>query len=152
MTSEEAIARVAIADLFESYVFGVDGGPLADLVELFAEDGALVVHGGAEYRGRSAILAFLMDSRASRGQSPVGRIRHHVSRCRTTFSAPDRAESTSYYLALSEHEGTDHWGVYDDALICEAGAWRFAQRKVSIEGASPTGWIGSGAGVVKFAR
>src|ERR1700749_2851323 len=103
----EVAARVAIDDLFAAYVAGVDGGPLDELVELFTDAGVLVVHGGKEYHGRDGILSFLTSSRETRGESPVGKIRHFNSRSRIRFDSPSAAHGTTYFFAMNEAHGVD---------------------------------------------
>jgi hypothetical protein len=148
----EVAARVAIDDLFAAYVAGVDGAPLEELVELFTEDGVLVVHGGQEYHGRDWILGFLTTSRQTRGKSPVGKIRHFNSRPRIRFDSPTSAHGTTYFFAMNEAQGVDHWGFYEEDLIALDGVWHFKRRAVVIEGADPGGWIGSGVANVSFDR
>ena len=148
----EVAARVAVDDLFAAYVAGVDGGPLEELVGLFTADGVLVVHGGKEYHGRDGILEFLTSSRETRGASPVGRIRHFNSRSRIRFDGPSSARGTTYFFAMSEVRGIDHWGVYEEDLVAVDGVWYFKRRAVVIEGAEPNGWIGSGVALVSFDR
>ncbi|HEY1778695.1 MAG TPA: nuclear transport factor 2 family protein [Solirubrobacteraceae bacterium] len=148
----EVAARVAIDSLLAAYVAGVDGGPLQELVELFTEDGVLVVHGGKEYRGRDGMLSFLTASRETRGESPVGRIRHFNSRSHVRFDSPTSASGTTYFFAMNEAHGVDHWGLYEEDLIALDGVWYFKRRAVVIEGADPGGWIGSGVAIVSFDR
>jgi hypothetical protein len=149
MDAEQIAAQVEISGLMGRYVQAVDGGPLEALAALFASDGQLVVHDGRAFRGHDAILAFLRESRASRGAIPGGGpLRHHVASACVEVNG-DRAMATSYFTAVTLR-GPDHWGVYRDHFAREAGVWRFAERSVTIEGAAPEGWIGSGAAAVRF--
>ncbi len=36
--------------------------------------------------------------------------------------------------------GLDHWGRYVDRYLREPDRWRFARRKVTIDGSVPGGW------------
>jgi hypothetical protein len=150
METWELVARSAVAELVAGYAHDVDRGHLDQVADRFAEHGVLVVHGGREFRERSGILEFLTASRRARETSGHGlSVRHHVSSVTVRFQSSDRAEATSYFLAMGA-TGADHWGRYDDLLVIEHGQWRFASRAVTIEGADPNGWIGSGKGAVSF--
>lgn len=144
------MAKIAIADLQQLYVSGVDIGPVDSLLDLFLADGELIAHGQPGYRGRAAIAGFLRGSRDSRrDRSRFGRIRHHVAQTALRFETPDRATGSCYFVAMGR-VGADHWGVYDDVIVQRDALWRFERRAVTIEGAHPDGWIGSGAGPVRF--
>ncbi len=49
--------------------------------------------------------------------------------------AHDRVEVSSYF-AVHTDVGLDHWGRYRDVLTTEDGTWRFASRKISVDGFS----------------
>jgi hypothetical protein len=36
--------------------------------------------------------------------------------------------------------GVDHWGRYRDRYVRSAGAWRFAERRVRVEGVAAGSW------------
>src|SRR5690606_3444284 len=96
---------------------------------------------------RDEVVRFLVGSRDTKGEGSF-RLRHHVSSVRIRIADEDHATAQSYFLAVESGLGPDHWGVYRDELVRENGAWRFARRTVTIEGATPNGWIGSGKGPV----
>ncbi len=142
--------HAAIATLMGAYVEAIDGGDFDALLALFAADGSLHPHGHEPYRGREAILGFITGSRRSRsGPSRWGAIRHHVSSLRVRPNGDAEATATSYFLAISAL-GPDHWGTYRDELVAGEGGWLFASRAVTIDGADPSGWVGSGAAPVRF--
>ncbi|MCU1482189.1 MAG: hypothetical protein JWQ19_2975 [Subtercola sp.] len=142
-------AYVLISDLMGKYIAGVDSGKPPAVSELFGETGTLVVHGGEEFHGSAEIERFLVRSRESKSTNNFGRLRHHLSSLQIETDGSDTATARSYFLAITPR-GPDHWGVYTDELVREGDRWRFALRKVVIEGADPSGWIGSGAGAVLF--
>lgn len=144
-----AVDRIAVNTCTSRYVEAVDAGDFDGLLELFAEDGVLHPHGLPRYRGKAEIRAFLTESRRSRSGPSSGRIRHHVSSERIWFPSPGRAKVTSYFIAMGRH-GPDHWGVYRDELVATGDRWVFQLRAVTLEGADPSGWIGSGLAPVKF--
>jgi hypothetical protein len=150
MELSEVVARAAIAELSAGYARDVDGGNIEGVAHRFARAGVLIVHGGREYHERTGILEFLTASRRTRAASGQGlAVRHHVSSLTVTFIAPDRAHAMSNFLAMGP-SGPDHWGRYDDKFVLEDDQWCFACRAVTIDGADPDGWIGSGAGPVSF--
>jgi hypothetical protein len=109
-----------------------------------------VPHGLPECQGAEAITAFLESSKASRVQlAGATTVRHHVTSLDVELALPGRARATSYFLAVSS-AGLDHWGTYRDDLREVGSQWLFERRVVRLKGASPDGWIGSGAGPVKL--
>jgi hypothetical protein len=146
---ENLLAHQAITELLGQYVAGVDRGEPERTAGLFGEHGVLEVHGGREYAGRDGVREFLSGSRIPGAMNAFGRIRHHVSSLVIELDSPESATASSYFLAVSRI-GPDHWGTYRDELEARDGSWSFRRRQVTIEGASPEGWIGSGAGPVSF--
>jgi hypothetical protein len=146
VTPEEAVRQT-----IGRYVHANDEARLDDLADLFLEDGVLQPPGLPEYRGHEAIKTFVAASRASRDTVPgLGRIRHHVASVSVEVVGPDLAHAVCYFMAVSAR-GPDHWGSYRDELAPAGdGAWRFRRRTVTLDGADPAGWIGSGSGVVPW--
>lgn len=149
MDPESCAAWIAINDLLGRYPHAVDSGAPGDVAALFGDRGVLIVHGGREFVGGDAIRTFLTESVASRHGTNF-RIRHHVSSLVIKFDGADRATTRSYFLAVGAQDGPDHWGRYDDVVVRAGAGWVFDTRRVTIEGASPSGWIGSGAGPVEL--
>jgi hypothetical protein len=142
-------SHVLINDLLTRYVNGVDLGKPIEVANLFGATGILIVHGGAEHHGFAEVEQFFVHSRASKIANNLAGLRHHLSSVQIEADGSDAATARSYFMAMTEN-GVDHWGVWNDKLVREAGEWRFAERRVLIEGADPTGWIGSGSGSVPF--
>lgn len=134
-----------------AYPHAVDAGRSDEVGALFGDEGMLVVHGGRECRGAGNVVAFLEQSRASRSGAQPLRLRHHVSSQHVSLESGGAARATSYFVAMGP-TGPDHWGVYRDRLVRTGGVWLFAERRVTIEGADPGGWVGSGAAPVPFTR
>ncbi|KAF2497312.1 hypothetical protein BU16DRAFT_525010 [Lophium mytilinum] len=119
----------------------------AEKIALFAPDSTLVVHGGVEYKGKFTIEAFFA---ASENTKKAGHpFPHHLSSIKIDTNSSDHASAVSYFLVMG-NTAPDHWGVYRDELVRIGGEWVFKERRITIEGADPKGWIGSGAGPVKF--
>jgi hypothetical protein len=144
-------AYVGAADLLGRYAAYVDNGTMEQLAELFGPSGVMQVHGGARYTGETGVIEFLTGSRASRKGTSF-RLHHHVSSQFIEVQDQDHATARSYFMAVGLVDGPDHWGTYEDALERVEGTWYFAERKVSIQGATPTGWVGSGTATVKLER
>ena len=140
-------AFVGVQQLIGEYARVVDRGTVDEVGHLFAPAGRLVVHGGAEFEGPSGVAEFLTGSRASRVESGF-ELRHHTSSVAIRIVDENTATGQCYFLAIGVVTGPDHWGRYEDQMVCIDGGWYFARRQVVIEGANPRGWIGSGKGTV----
>jgi hypothetical protein len=146
----EVTAQLGVVTTIGRYVMAVDRGDVEAVCALFTTDGVLVPHGLPECQGAEAIPAFLESSKASRVQlAGATTVRHHVTSLDVELALPGRARATSYFLAVSS-AGLDHWGTYRDDLREVGSQWLFERRVVRLKGASPDGWIGSGAGPVKL--
>lgn len=136
----ELVGREAVRDLVARYTWAGDRGRSADLADLFAVDGVLDVgeHGG-RWEGRSEIVRQLdavADRVAVAGTSP-GPVRHHVSSLVIDVTSPTEPTASSYFVVLTGI-GVDHWGRYRDRFaLGPDGAWRFAERTVSVDGHTP---------------
>jgi SnoaL-like domain len=136
----ELIAREEIRTLVASYAHWADSGRFDDLVGLFAADGVLETPDRVEHRGRAAIGAFLGGTKHRlAASSRVPLIRHHVTNLRIEVSGPDAATGAAYFFVVTER-GPDHWGRYRDRYVHRDGAWRFAHRRVRLEGWAPGSW------------
>ena len=149
LTSSDAGSYLGATELVNAYAHAIDSGTPEQIGELFAEEGLLRVHGGEEFRGAEEIKSFFVRSRANRASTGV-RLRHHITSVRARVLAPDRAAALSYFIAVSADHGPDHWGTYKDVLVQREGIWLFLERRVTLEGADPAGWIGTGGGSVKL--
>jgi 3-phenylpropionate/cinnamic acid dioxygenase small subunit len=143
----EVAARVAIRDLVARYNAKGDAGRFDELLELFCEDGVVEIPGQPERRGREAIRG-LFEGVALRtgsgGDRPARYIRHFTSTLQVDFDSHEAARGRAYYQVLTDR-GLDHWGRYVDRYRLDGESWRFAERRVSVDGAVPGGWGDSGA-------
>jgi 3-phenylpropionate/cinnamic acid dioxygenase small subunit len=136
----ELAAREEIRELVARYAHFADGGRFDELTALFAEDAELRIDDRPALRGRDAIRAFLGGTRDDLAASPaVHTIRHHVTSHRIDVTARDAATGACYFLVLSD-QGPDHWGRYRDRYVVRDGAWRFAERRVRVDGTAPGSW------------
>lgn len=140
MLPQELAARESIRDLVARYTMNGDSGRIAQLVALFAEDGELALDGGVVHRGRAALETFFAGVVEGGVQVPRLRLlRHHLATQQIEILDSHRATGRTYFSVYTDR-GLDHWGVYrDEYRLTEAG-WRFARRRVSIDGFTPGGW------------
>jgi hypothetical protein len=137
-------SQILTTNLLNTYSAPCQASQKADL---FAEDSTLILHGGIEHTGRRMIEHFF--EAADKSKKLGHPYRHHLSSIKINKHGSDEATATSYFLVMG-NSSPDHWGVYYDATINVNGEWLFKVRKVTIEGADPRGWIGSGKGPVRF--
>ena len=137
----ELVARECIRELVARYAHCADGGRFDELVELFTAEGVLQTPDGVEHRGRAAIRAFLDGTgTALAGATRARLIRHHVSSLRIEVTGADAASGAAYFFVVTER-GPDHWGRYRDRYTRVDGAWRFAHRRVGLDGYTPGSWV-----------
>ena len=67
------------------------------------------------------------------GVSAGALVRHHVSNLRIAVAGPTDATGAAYFFVITQH-GPDHWGRYRDRYVCVDGNWRFAHRRVRLDG------------------
>jgi ketosteroid isomerase-like protein len=134
----ELEAREAIRDLVARYHQSGDAGRLAEMVALFCDEAVLELD-GREVAGRGAIRS-LFESAAGATRSREGAfVRHFTATHQIDVLDAGRARGRAYYAVLTE-AGLDHWGRYLDEYRRESGAWRFARRRVTVDGRVPGGW------------
>jgi uncharacterized protein (TIGR02246 family) len=133
---DDLLAREAIRDLVARYNAGADGGRFEEVVELFAPDAVMeLTDEMLNGRDEIAALFYRIQQLVVRSRAP-GRpqyVRHFTSTLQIDVEAADRARSRCYYQVLTAH-GIDHWGRYIDSYRTIDGKWRFAHRKVTVDG------------------
>lgn len=146
MDATEAVARECIRDLVARYAHAADRGRSDEVAGLFVEAGVLALPDGHELVGPAAIRAFLDATAAAMRAAPAqGRVRHHVASHRILVDGPDAARGFAYFLVVTER-GPDHWGRYADRYARTAAGWRFAERRVRLDGAAPGSATGTRPG------
>lgn len=136
----ELSAREELRDLVAAYAHAADSGRFDEVVALFADDGVLETPDRIEHRGREGIRAFLGGTGAAlAGATTVPLIRHYVSNLRLAVTGTDDATGAAYFLVVTER-GPDHWGRYRDRYVRTAEGWRFAHRRVRLDGYAANSW------------
>jgi 3-phenylpropionate/cinnamic acid dioxygenase small subunit len=137
----ELAAREAIRDVVAAYAHAADSGRFDEVAALFAADGVLETPDHVEHRGCDAIRAFVGGTGAAlAGATTVPLIRHHISNLRIAVTGSDDATGAAYFFVLTER-GPDHWGRYRDRYIRTDEGWRFAHRRVRLDGYAPNSWV-----------
>ena len=137
----ELAAREAIRELVAAYAHAADTGRFDEVAGLFAADGVLETPDQVAHSGRAAIRAFLGGTGAALASATaVPLIRHHVSNLRITVTGADDATGTAYFLVVTER-GPDHWGRYRDRYVRTDEGWRFAHRRVRLDGYGADSWV-----------
>jgi uncharacterized protein (TIGR02246 family) len=133
-------AREAIRELVAAYAHAADSGRFDEVAGLFTADGVLETPDHVEHRGREAIRAFLGGTgQALARATTVPIIRHHLSNLSVAVTGPDDATGAAYFFVVTER-GPDHWGRYRDRYTRDEEGWRFAHRRVRLDGYAPGGW------------
>jgi len=142
----QLIACEQIRDLVAAYAHCADSGRFDELVQLFADDGVLETPDGQQHRGAEGIRAFLSGTRTRlAAATTVPLIRHHVSNLRIVVTGPDDATGAAYFFVVTER-GPDHWGRYRDRYVRRGAQWRFAHRRVRLDGYAPGSWAAARRG------
>jgi hypothetical protein len=131
----ELRTRVGAADLLATYQFLADSGKTRELSQLFLPD-AVFTTNTDELVGPAAILDFFRrtgEAFTSAGFLPA---RHHLSSVYID-PRPDGSAATYACFQFVGSAGLDHWGTYRDEVVRTAQGWRFARRKVKVEGRVP---------------
>jgi len=133
---DELLAREAIRDLVARYNAGADGGRFDEVVDLFTSDAVMELPAERLFGHEEIAALFRRIQRVVVGSGAQDRrryIRHFTATLQIDVEAADRARSRCYYQVLMAH-GLDHWGRYIDSYRTVDGKWRFAHRKVTVDG------------------
>jgi len=136
----EVVARLSIQQTMARYTHAGDNGRSADFAAAFTPDGVMEPAGQEPIVGRTAIVDFLEEQKASLAGSMERRhIRHFVASLRIDFTSPEEATASSYFMAVTQI-GPDHWGRYRDRFVSVDGEWLIAHRYVRVDGNMPGAW------------
>ena len=148
MEAWELDAREQIRGLVAAYNALGDRGRFDAVMALFAEDAVMDVGDGRSYEGLDQIRTIFTGTRDSildgngegdgAGDGPRF-LQHHTTGLHITLDGRAEATGHSYFTVMTDR-GMDHWGRYQDAYRPVDGHWRFASRRVRIDGTTPGGW------------
>jgi uncharacterized protein (TIGR02246 family) len=128
----EIEAREAIRDLVARYNANGDTGRFTEVMELFVPDAVMIVDGEVK-TGLEEILTIFTAVRANL----TSYVRHMTATHQIDLVDNDHARGRCYYQVLTS-AGLDHWGRYVDEYQHHEGRWRFTERRVTVDGRSPT--------------
>ena len=141
-STDDSAALVAIRALADAYAHNVDTRQCEAAAELFSADGCLIAHfhpgpdgNPVPHRGRAAVLAALVA-----GLARYERTTHVVGGQHVALDA-DGGRARGETVCLAHHVYTRHderrllvMAVrYEDDLVHEDGAWRFACRQLRLD-------------------
>jgi len=131
----EVAAREAIRDLVARYNANGDSGRFPPVVELFASDAVMDVGDGRVYTGHDEILTVFTGAqdRAATTGGERWHVRHFTATHQIDVTDESHAKGYCYYQVLTA-VGLDHWGRYIDEYRVVEGRWRFARRRVTLDG------------------
>jgi SnoaL-like domain len=148
MTLDDLLAREGIRDLVARYNSYSDTGRFEPLWELFAEDAVMETgDAGTEltvYPGREGIKRIFLGAKErvneqlDRPQSTY--IRHFTATHQIDLVDADNATGRCYFAVIIDN-GLDHWGRYVDRYVRIDDSWKFAHRRVTIDGRNPDSWF-----------
>jgi SnoaL-like domain len=132
----ELAAREEIRDLVARYNANGDTARFAQVIELFALD-ATMDTGDRVYTGHDEIIEIFTGARdgAEYHGNPIY-VRHFTGTHQIDVASESTASGRCYYQVLTA-VGLDHWGRYLDEYKVVDGRWRFARRRVTIDGRNP---------------
>lgn len=133
MDDVELQTRVGVGNLLATYQFLADSGRTRELSELFLPH-AVLKSNTEELVGPDAIFEFFgrtADAFITAGFAPA---RHHLSSVYIDPHADGRSATTYACFQFVGSRGLDHWGTYRDEVVSTDDGWRFACRKVKVEG------------------
>jgi len=135
----ELVARESIRDLVARYNANGDTGRFEQLRDLFAPDAVMDTGMNGEKKGHEEILSIFtgaMDrATANNGNVPTY-LRHCTATHQIDIVDENHAKGRCYYFVITA-VGLDHWGRYIDEYKVVDGEWKFAHRRVTIDGNSP---------------
>jgi len=137
MDGWELAARESIRDLVARYNSNGDTGRFDEVVDLFAPDAVMVAGEGREKVGQDQIRSIFTSAKenARFGDNPVY-LRHMTATHQIDVVDASSARGRCYYIVLTAI-GVDHWGRYIDEYKTVDGRWKFARRRVTVDGTSP---------------
>jgi SnoaL-like domain len=132
MTNPVFETHTGVARLLALYQYGADTGALELVANLFTPDASYKTD-NRSYVGPAGVLKFFGSVRELFMAADFLPARHHLS---TLYIEPQSDGSATTYACFQfvGRHGADHWGFYRDRVVEVDGEWKFAARRVSIDG------------------
>jgi len=132
----ELIARESVRDVITRYNSNGDGGRFDAVLALFADDAVMEFHGHA-HRGAAEIRTVFTGTQSQLATAPTaaapGYVRHFTATHQIDVIDRTHATSRCYFAAVTRI-GLDHWGRYVDQFVAADEVWKFASRRVLVDG------------------
>ncbi len=146
---ESAGAIVEIQQLIVSFTYFGDARVVERIAPHLSDQMRFELPDGTAFEGKAAVVDGLVGLIATLNlggdASGVPRyLRHHATSSRVVVDGAS-AEADTYFLVLTDR-GLDHWGRWHDRFAHDGERWRFAERRVVVEGMAPESWY-AGAGL-----
>ncbi len=133
----EVVARESIRDLVTRYNSNGDAGRFEQLMELFAPDAVMELT-DAIHSGKDEIFSIFTGTKDRiRGREVPSYVRHFGATHQIDLVDQSNASGRLYFAVISSI-GLDHWGRYIDTYRTIDGEWKFAHRRVIVDGQAPT--------------
>lgn len=140
MESWELMAREQIRDLVARYNANGDAGRFEHVMDLFAADAVMEVPDRV-CTGHDEIMTIFTGAQEQvRGGETPGYIRHFTATHQIDVADPTTATGRCYYSVITP-SGLDHWGRYLDEYRAVDGRWKFARRRVTVDGYTDASFI-----------
>ena len=130
----ELAAREEIRDLVARYNSNGDAGRFDAMLELFLPDALLEVD-ERRHEGVASIRKLFEEAAVATRRRAGGYVRHFTATHQIDIVDRETARGRCYFQTLTE-VGLDHWGRYIDEYRLHDGRWRFARRRVHVDGRS----------------
>ncbi|HYO00429.1 MAG TPA: nuclear transport factor 2 family protein [Mycobacterium sp.] len=137
--TDDLLIRVGVTHLLTTYQYLADTGKAKRPAQLFAPDGVLEI-GVDRHTGVDGVLALFRHTSGRFVDADFLPARHHLSSIYVEAQPDGSAKAYSCFQFIGTR-GLDHWGTYRDVVVPafdgNDGGWRFAHRRVIVEGVSP---------------
>ena len=134
---QQLLAREQIRDLVTRYNSNGDSGRFEQVMELFTDDAVMQLKDRVCHGKDEIITIFTGTKERLRGGDTPGYVRHFTATHQIDLVDESNATGRAYYSVISP-TGLDHWGRYLDTYRLVDDEWRFAIRKVTVDGQAST--------------
>jgi hypothetical protein len=130
----QVIARESIRDLVARYNANGDTGRFAQVRELFSPEATMDIGDGRVYSGIEEVMTIFTGTKETTGAaSGFTHVRHSTTTHQIDLIDETHANGRLYFFVVTDI-GLDHWGRYVDSYVSLNGQWKFASRKVTVDG------------------